>query len=423
MKAAKKHRRKKAKKPEAQIQQPESLTIVRAEPQAIQARHGMPSIKETVQDMEKVRSFIQLSLNRELRVAQERAKLMNKPLTDAQRQKLEIDYGTIPGVDKPFLYQPGAEKICFWLKLKPKFHIQRSELGDGHLEVVASVSIHMKAPPHDEVFEGPAASCTTMESNYRFRWSKREGDEREPNPTEEEAVRLKKLGLGRWRKIDEYVNKRSTGKKIWAWFDRVDNPNIHDERNKVAQIGEKRAFVKAVKNMGALSEIFTTDPAEWRLEDLEDEGDPYTAGDFTATGNTIVDERGFTPSGKAATYDAQRSQAQELGKAKAQEMRQNMTEQPKQAQQSANAAPRPAQKPPRERKCLIQKLSERNEFVVTGHRYDDVQMENFLRDVDAKEALANGDETKTPWHRISDQYLTDFVNVCRTLEIKIDWRG
>ena len=64
--------------------------------------------------------------------------------TIAIREKFEIDWGTIPGVDKPFLKQPGAEKFCFWLNIRPKYFKTEIDLGAGHLEMVCHVIAYSK---------------------------------------------------------------------------------------------------------------------------------------------------------------------------------------------------------------------------------------------------------------------------------------
>jgi hypothetical protein len=201
----------------------------------------------------------------------------------ALRNRYEIDWGTIPGVDKPFLKQPGAEKFLFWLNLRPRFNKREIQMPGGHMEIVCSVTVYSKKTG-EEVFEGPDCSCTTMESNYRFRFQERPEDE--PQPTQAEARELKAAGKGRWKKFRKWVK----GKQLPAafyWFDRVDNPNIYDEYNKVRQIGQKRALVKAVRNMGALSEIFVADPSEWDIPD-DDEGSPEIDAMYSEGGRRIV---------------------------------------------------------------------------------------------------------------------------------------
>jgi hypothetical protein len=274
---------------------------VKVEPQAIQLASAAPTFKNLVENVEKIRRFVSKHLNVDLQRAL--AKLQpGQELDHKERERLEIDWGTIPGVDKPFLKQPGAEKACLWLHAYPKYHKESTELGEGHLEMVCHVSIHSKRT-RKELYEGPDCSCSSMESNFRFRWVEREG----ARPDPEESQRLKSQGLGKWKKKAVWAHGRKTGEE-WVWLDRFENPNIHDERNKVRQIGEKRALVKAVRGMGAMSEIFVAGPDEWNMEDTEDD-DPYLHDqDFTPGGRKIVTEDGRTPSGIPVTHEARECQ-------------------------------------------------------------------------------------------------------------------
>jgi hypothetical protein len=223
------------------------------------------SIAETMVDFETVRRFISKGLNQSLQRAEATAKKKNLQLSEQQRKKLEIDYGTIPGVNKPFLLQPGAEKIARWLKVRPVYDTADTELGNGHLEVVSRCRLLDRAT-HEEVFQGPRCSCSSMEPNFRYRWV-----QADPQPSKDwifsEGKVRKAEGTG--KSVKEWKNGKPTGN--WLWMDRVENKDIHGERNKIRQMGEKRAIVKAIRNYGALSEIFTEDPSEWAFPD-EDEG-------------------------------------------------------------------------------------------------------------------------------------------------------
>jgi len=189
-----------------------------------------------------------------------------KKLEKWEREKLEVDWGTIPGNNKPFLKQPGAEKFMFWTHLRPKYSTREVEIGDGHFEVVNRVVlIHKKSK--EEVFEGPECSCSTMEDNYRYRWIERAGNE--PQPSKEEVAAAKSSGRGKWKK--EWITGENNQRvQTWVWYDRFDNPNVYNERNKVRQMSAKRGVVKCIRNAGAMSEIFTEDPGEWDLPEDPD---------------------------------------------------------------------------------------------------------------------------------------------------------
>src|SRR5271170_3167268 len=182
---------------------PPATTIVRREESIPLAPSGAPAVKETIQNMNKVRRSVVDCLNMDLKRALKRVEMkLQAPLRDWERAELEVDWGTIPGIDKPFLKQPGAEKVCMWLGLRPQFETTEHELPDGHLEVITAVKMFHKKTK-ELVFEGPACSCSTMESNFRFRFVMIEETETPPN--QEEAKRLKQEGKGKWKKASRWI--------------------------------------------------------------------------------------------------------------------------------------------------------------------------------------------------------------------------
>lgn len=317
--ASKEHRRKKAKKKNAVVlakSQPQSSALAKL-PQAAQLTTERPTIQALINNVEEVRKFVARHLNVELAKFMSKAKPTDEKALEKwerKRQDLEIDWGTIPGVGKPFLKQPGAEKFCLWLQLRPKYYNREIDLSNGHMKINSKVILFSKKTS-EEVFEGPECSCSTMESNYRYRMAQSAN-----KPDKAEADRLKSMGLGRWKKVAEWKGGKKVGDS-WVWFERVENPNIYDEQNKVGQIGQKRALVKCVRGAGAMSEIFTSDPNEWddvRSDDDVD-SDPYTDMDFTASGRRIVEQDGHSPSGKPVTHEAKKAEGRAAAQAVADE--------------------------------------------------------------------------------------------------------
>jgi hypothetical protein len=111
-----------------------------------------------------------------------------------------------------------------------------------------------------------------MEPNYRYKWVTAD-----PQPSKDWIFKDGKVAKaeGRGKSVPEWKNGVKTG--VWLWQDRYENKDIHGERNKIRQMAEKRALVKAVRNYGAFSEIFTESPDEWELtpdEEAEAEQPP-----------------------------------------------------------------------------------------------------------------------------------------------------
>lgn len=223
------------------------------------------TIQEAVGRLENVRRFITKALNQGYQ--RELKKLKGRKPTDAEEKKLkslEIDFGTIPGVNKKFLLQPGAEKLCLWLRVRPVYETTVENIPDhpGHIDVVSRCRL-MASGSEQEIFSGPLASCTTMESNFRYVWAKIDAKVATSDWRNNVGFPGKQLGTHKCYPV--YKQGVKTGD--WEWSERHENPNIYDKRNPVRQMAEKRALVKAVRNFGAMSEIFTEDPSEWKLDD------------------------------------------------------------------------------------------------------------------------------------------------------------
>ena len=278
----------KPKKRKATKKPTTALARVEKSPAAIQPQSVAPSIERTVERIEQVRRFVAKGLN--VGLQQLLKKNPRLPADDKRRTDLMIDYGTIPGVNKNFLLQPGAEKICLWLNVRPDFDAVERELEGGHLEVIVKCKLRSKATG-EEVFSGPSCSCSSMETKFRYRFEKRDV-ETIPAPNQDVAKKLKSMGLGKWIK-NKYPK---AGQNPWEWFDRIENRDIADTRNNVRQMAHKRALVKVVRNFGAMSEIFTEDPTEWNFTD--EGGTPDDAQEVaqqTPGGREIVQQ----PAGEA----------------------------------------------------------------------------------------------------------------------------
>lgn len=162
-------------------------------------------------------------------------------------------YGKIPGVQKPTLLQPGAEKICLMFHLVPHYEIVKESIDGmpGHREYTVTCSLY----DSDGVKRSEAvASCSTMESRYRWRDGWEDTGEPIPRDARDRKQEYRKKGFGM---------KKVNGNWIWVRFlDRQENADIADQWNTVCQMAQKRAFVRAVRSATAASDIFTQDIEE-----------------------------------------------------------------------------------------------------------------------------------------------------------------
>ena len=213
------------------------------------------------------------------------------------------DFGTIPGIEKPSLFQSGA------ISLKIAYGLAED------VPVLTSVIQHLdKTPPYVEyivrqdirsiksgiMVSSTMASCNSYEDKYRYRWI--------PEwKLSEEQKKVKNLQPSAKRK-----------KKDGNWFTvyRFDNEDIYSQFNTILQMAEKRAFVRAIRQaVPGASKLYTQD-----VEDLgsnwEDEETKETKIDYVAEITRLMEVTGITPDGmkELATKNNWKVNASEEGK-------------------------------------------------------------------------------------------------------------
>lgn len=183
-----------------------------------------------------------------------------------------IDYGTIPGTDKPTLLKPGAEKLTTFFGLTPIPEIIESITdwtGEGHGgEPFFYFHYRMGLWQGERLVAKADGSCNSRESKYRYRMANRVC----PHCGKDAIIKGKqeygggyicfgkKGGCGaKFSDDDPAITSQAVG--------RVVNPDIADVVNTIKKQASKRALV-AVTLLGVnASEFFTQD-----LEDLVVEG-------------------------------------------------------------------------------------------------------------------------------------------------------
>lgn len=192
--------------------------------------------------------------------------------SDVVRQAMQlamrpnVHYGTIPGVDKPTLLKPGAEKLLVLFRLAPEYRSEKIWHEDGHLTVVVNCLLN-HIPTGLKIAEGEGM-CTTRESRYAWR----KGARVCPDCGQPAIIKGKPEYGGGWlcyRAKGGCNSKWSDGTDQAQAFeettlDRVPNPDLADSYNTVLKMADKRALMAAVLNGTAASDVFT--------QDMEDSG-------------------------------------------------------------------------------------------------------------------------------------------------------
>jgi hypothetical protein len=169
-------------------------------------------------------------------------------IQDVMRHVMQdgVDYGVIPGTDKPTLYKPGAEKLCVTFRLaatQPTID-QIPEL-TGDIRYRVSVPI-MTA--NGAVVAVGVGECSTGEEKYRWRRPVHI-DEFNTAPDDQRRVKWTRSGES-WNQV------------------RV---NPADVANTVLKMAHKRAYVHGVIMATAAGAIFTQDIEDMPEGAVDDE--------------------------------------------------------------------------------------------------------------------------------------------------------
>jgi len=173
---------------------------------------------------------------------------------------VDLDYGIIPGTQKPTLLKPGAEKIAKLLGLSDQYEIlDKVENWTEPLfrYLIKCRLVHLAT---NAVISEGLGECNSMESKYRWRDAKRKC----PECGAEAIIKGKEQYGGGWicfGKIGGCGEKWPDGdaeiedQKIG----RVENEDIYSQVNTILKMAKKRALVDAALSAGRLSDIFTQD--------------------------------------------------------------------------------------------------------------------------------------------------------------------
>ena len=175
-----------------------------------------------------------------------------------------VDYGVIPGTDKPTLLKPGAEKLCTLFGLTSRFEIIRSaedwtgaeHNGEPFFFYLYRCRLHRG----DMIIAEGDGSANSWEQKYRYR----EAHRKCPQCGEAAIIRGKQEFGGGWvcfRKRggcgakfdieDPLITDQPAGRML--------NENIADQVNTIQKMSQKRSLVGAVLLAVNASEFFTQD--------------------------------------------------------------------------------------------------------------------------------------------------------------------
>lgn len=166
-----------------------------------------------------------------------------------QTLKPGVDYGIIPGTDKPTLLKPGAEKIDKLLDLADLYDIVDRQEDWNKPFFRYLIKCRLVAIGTDQVISECMGECNSMESKYRYRWV-----------YEKDIPK----GMDKSKLVSKQFTRKDGKGKFWKY--RTDNEDIYSQVNTLIKMAQKRGMVGASLSAGRLSELFTQD-----LEDMAPE--------------------------------------------------------------------------------------------------------------------------------------------------------
>ncbi len=158
----------------------------------------------------------------------------------------DVDFGVIPGVEKPSLLKPGAEKLCnifgFGVEISEVDKVEDWDKGMFSYTYKAIVRNKRTGLVEAECI----GSCNSKESKYAFRWVP--------------AFKATQEMISMSNKQEERIAKSG---KPFVWY-RIPNEDIFTQVNTLQKMAQKRAMVGAV--------LIATRASGFLTQDVEDMG-------------------------------------------------------------------------------------------------------------------------------------------------------
>lgn len=182
--------------------------------------------------------------------------------------KKGVDFGNVPGSDKPTLLKPGAEKMTSFFGLAPTFDdIEKVEdwTGDNHsgepfFYYRLRCSLWRNVNGVRVLVASADGSCNSWEKKYRYRKNNRKC----PACGSESIIKGKAEYGGGWlcfknkggcgakfRDGDQSIEAQETGQ--------IKNPDVAEQVNTILKMAQKRALIAATLIATGTSEYFTQD--------------------------------------------------------------------------------------------------------------------------------------------------------------------
>ena len=170
------------------------------------------------------------------------------------------DYGTIPGINKPTLFKPGAATVLATFNCRPQPTLTHHEVDkkSGFVSIVVTVeAVHVVS---GAVMCAGVGSCTSYETKYRYR-------------------------------RDEHGN-------------RIESPDLLEQYNTYLKMAEKRALVDCAMHLPGVARFFTQDVEDYPIAPgTITDGDEDAIKGYCPTHNVAFEHRTGTSKASGNPYD------------------------------------------------------------------------------------------------------------------------
>jgi hypothetical protein len=235
----------------------ELLDAVRAE------EEGQPNLPARV---EHTHAIAELS-EEEYVLSIKKAKLTVERINRLVHELMEenVDYGKVPGIKKPSLFQEGATNLCRFFKMVPTYereiityppHTTKEGVEVVHSAVNSTCRLHQGTADGPVIGEAGGA-CSTWEKKYRYRYEIAKC----PECGKPAVIKGKKEyggGFVCWAKKDGCGAKFPDNDKRMTAGE-IEHPNPLDQLETVLQMADKRALVMVVRRTTGAGRLFTQD--------------------------------------------------------------------------------------------------------------------------------------------------------------------
>lgn len=191
---------------------------------------------------------------------------IRKTVTEVLEKVLKkgVDYGLIPGTQKPGLWKPGAEKLCSVFRLAREISTTERVLPDGHILYEAKVRL-VHGPSGILVGEGVGVA-----SSLEGRWGWRSPVCPEEFAEAEAAGRARR----KWKR-GKKGERGERGERAYT-VDQV-RTDPEDVRQTLLAMSTKRAFVDATRCALAASDVFEAPEAAMAERDDDRTEEVYSS--------------------------------------------------------------------------------------------------------------------------------------------------